>query len=277
MTPATLVSKPTSCIRPSNPEGQILHADKEKEERLSEAAISLNGRNKSVFSKERDIPRLPIKVPKNLKLNCRNKMEGQKFLKLLPAEAVPIVFFDPQYRGILDKMKYGNEGKTRGRERNKLPQMQEDVIQSFIKEADRILIPSGHLFLWVDKFHLCQGVTPWLADTNLQLVDMIVWNKMRIGMGYRTRRKSEYLVVFQTKPKRAKGVWQVHTIPDVWEEKLSSARSHVHEKPIKLQMKLIESVSSPGDVIVDPAAGSFSVMAAAITAGRNFLGCDING
>ena len=60
-------------------------------------------------------------------------------------------------------------------------------------------------------------------------------------------------------------------------EKLSSARSHVHEKPIKLQMKLIESVSSPGDVIVDPAAGSFSVMAAAITAGRNFLGCDING
>ncbi len=242
-----------------------------------EANISPNGADRSVFSRERRISSLPFEVPKGLKLNCRNKMDGLRFLKLLPDKAVPVVFFDPQYRGILDKMKYGNEGKTRGKERSELPQMTEDVIQAFLRETNRVLMPSGHLFLWVDKFHVCQGLSPWLAHTDFHLVDMIVWNKKRLGMGYRTRRVSEYLVVLQTKPKRAKGVWQLHDIPDVWDEKLPDKKAHVHAKPVGLQSSLVKSVSSEGDIIVDPAAGSFSVMLAAHEVGRHFLGCDING
>ena len=34
-------------------------------------------------------------------------------------------------------------------------------------------------------------------------------------MGYRTRRKSEYCLVLQKVPLRAKGVWRSHNIPDV--------------------------------------------------------------
>ena len=97
--------------------------------------------------------------------------------------------------------------------------MSEDTIVDFIKEIDRVLKDSGHLFLWVDKFHLCQGVLDWLVDTNLNLVDMIVWDKGKIGMGYRTRRKSEYLIVLQKSPVRAKDCWTDHAIPDVWQEK----------------------------------------------------------
>ena len=88
--------------------------------------------------------------------------------------------------------------------------MSEEVIKSFIVEIDRVLIGSGHLLLWMDKYHLCTGVMPWLEGTSLATVDMIVWNKMRIGMGYRTRRTSEYCLVLQKKPLRAKGVWKAH-------------------------------------------------------------------
>lgn len=107
------------------------------------------------------------------------------------------MFFDPQYRGVLDKLKYGNEGKKRGRARAQLEQMNEETIITFIKEINRILKPSKYLFLWVDKFHLVEGVKPWLINTSFKLVDMITWDKQKIGMGYRTRRKSEYLLILQ--------------------------------------------------------------------------------
>ena len=95
-------------------------------------------------------------------------------------------------------------------------------------------------------------------------------------MGYRSRRVSEYCVVLQKQPRRAKGVWKIHTIRDVWREKVSS-KEHPHQKPIGLQGELIAAVSQKGDYVVDPAAGSFSVMESAHIKGRNFIGCDLEG
>ncbi len=231
----------------------------------------------NVFSEVRTILSPEINLPKSLKINTRLKMDGLVLLSKIPEEKIPIVFFDPQYRGILDKMKYGNEGKSRGRARYELPQMSEKVIKQFIKGIDKITMPSGHLFLWVDKFHLCQGVSNWFTGTNMDIVDLIVWNKKRMGMGYRTRRCAEYLIVLQKLPRKAKGVWKVHNIRDVWDESIMNKNGHTHTKPIDLQSQLICAVSNEGDIVVDPAAGSFSVMKASNQANRNFLGCDVNG
>lgn len=209
-----------------------------------------------------------------LKPNTKLEMDGLKFLSLLPNESVPAAFFDPQYRGILDKMNYGNEGESRGQARSALMQMSEEIIERFILGINNALIPSGHLFLWIDKFHLCQGFNHWLDRTQLEVVDLIVWNKERLGMGYRSRRVSEYCVVLQKQPKRAKGVWKLHNIPDVWNEP-SEKENHPHEKPIRLQASLIDAVTNEGDYVIDPAAGSFSVMKSAHLKGRNFIGCDL--
>ena len=151
--------------------------------------------------------------------------------------------------------------------------MDEDTIIKFINEIDRVLKESGHLFLWVDKFHLCQGVLDWFTDTNLNLVDMIVWDKGKIGMGYRTRRKSEYLIVFQKSPVKAKACWTDHAIPDVWEEK--TPKTHPHSKPVELQRRLIAATTVDGDVVLDPASGGFSVFEACKLLNRDFIGGDI--
>ena len=37
--------------------------------------------------------------------------------------SVPVAFLDPQYRGVLDHLAYGNEGVRRGAARAALPQM----------------------------------------------------------------------------------------------------------------------------------------------------------
>jgi site-specific DNA-methyltransferase (adenine-specific) len=153
--------------------------------------------------------------------------------------------------------------------------MDDALIGRFIEAIDRVLIGSGHLLLWLDKYHLCTGVAPWIGGTDLETVDLIVWNKMRIGMGYRTRRTSEYLLVLQKKPLRAKGVWKAHDIPDVWNEKLKQRGGHA--KPVGLQSRLIDCLTNPGDTVIDPAAGTFSVLEASKATERNFLGCDLKG
>lgn len=229
-----------------------------------------------VFSNERKIKAPQIKIPKGFKLNQRMKMDGIEFLKKLEEDTIPVSFFDPQYRGVLDKLNYGNEGKQRGAKRAVLNQMTEAKIAEFITLIDRVLIPSGHLFLWLDKFHLCSGFHEWFHSTRLDVVDMITWDKGKIGMGYRTRRKSEYLIVLQKQPRKAKGVWKIRDIPDVWPEKINK-KEHTHAKPIDLQANLLSAVSHKGDVVIDPASGSFSVLEACQKKARNFLGCDING
>ena len=211
-----------------------------------------------------------------LPLNQRNRYDGLQLLAEMAAESAPLCIFDPQYRGILDKMQYGNEGVSRGRRRSGLPQMKEDTIAAFIEGIGRVLTPSGHLLLWIDKFHLCTGIhlRPELEQSGLEVVDLVTWNKGRMGMGYRTRRFGEHLLIIQKRPKRAKGVWQRHNIPDVWTESVPQ-QAGVHPKPVKLQAALIEAVTDPGDVVLDPAAGSYSVLTAARQVGREFLGCDI--
>ena len=229
-----------------------------------------------VFSGQRTVHAPPLALPDTLKPNTRLKMDGLEFLAALPADAIPVAFLDPQYRGVLEKLSYGNEGKDRGKRRCALKQMTETAIGRFVRGIDRALIPSGHLFLWVDKFHLCQGVRPWFDGTSLDIVDLVTWDKGTFGMGYRTRRRVEYCVVLQKQPRKAKGVWKIHNIPDVIQEQVSQ-REHPHTKPVDLQGELMAAVSHEGDFVIDPAAGSFSVLQAAHNRRRTFLGCDLNG
>lgn len=215
----------------------------------------------------------PLLPGSTLLVDARNRMDGLLLLQELAGQSVAAAFFDPQYRGVLDRLHYGNEGVSRGRARSALPQMGEETIAEFLRGIDHALQKSGHLFLWVDKFHLCEGVAAWLGGTSLTLVDMLVWDKKRVGMGYRTRRTAEYLVILQKLPKRARGVWRDHTIPDVWAE--TTGRDHPHRKPSALQARLLEAVTEPGDWVLDPAAGSYSVLEACHATNRHFIGADL--
>lgn len=231
----------------------------------------------SVFSakfKEKDISFNTLPASLKKLADQRNKMDGLDLLAKFHNETVPAVFFDPQYRGVMDKLEYGNEG-ARQKGRAALTQMPDEIIRNFILEIDRVLKPSGHLLLWVDKFHLVEGVSEWLENTSLENVDLVTWDKGRIGMGCRTRRKSEYLMIFQKTPKKAKGYWTSHDIPDVWLEKVG--RDHPHAKPEQLQSALINAIVKPGDFVIDPASGGWSVMRSAKSVGRHFIGADLEG
>lgn len=209
-------------------------------------------------------------------VNGRNEMDGLVLLTHLRDSYSKLVFFDPQYRHNLDHMKYGNEGEGREKARAALPQMSDTIIRDFICQIDRVLAPSGHLFLWVDKFIIAEGKQKAMvaAGPSLKIVDLICWNKMRPGMGRRARCRSEYLVVAQKIPTRAKDIWLDHSIDDCWPEQ-SDRSEHPHAKPHQLTERLIRCVTSRGDIVVDPCAGSYGVLDACVLSGRKFVGCDL--
>jgi len=202
----------------------------------------------------------------------QHSVDALMLLQSLPDCCTPLVFFDPQHRDTLDRLAYGNEG-ARQKSRALLPAMTSDYVDACCGEAARILPPSGYLLQWVDTFRLCEAYHLRIADV-LKCVDLIAWDNKRIGNGYRSRRRGDYLLVLQKPPLAAKSTWCDHSIPDRWPEKVDRTL-HPHIKPIGLIRKLIGAVTRPGDLDVDPAAGSFVVMHAAHQLGRDFVGCDL--
>lgn len=213
-----------------------------------------------------------LRVPRN----ARNRMDGVALLRSLRDDEARLAFFDPQYRGVLDQLAFGNEG-SRQVERARLPQMSDDDVAFFVEEIERVLAPSGHLMLWLDKFSIGSGHhLRYFARTKLALVDLIHWNKMTFGMGRRARCCSEYLLVAQKRPTLAKNVWRDNSIRDSWPEQ-ANPDVHPHAKPVALIERLVRATTKTGDLVVDPAAGGYGVLEVCRNTGREFVGCDLMG
>jgi site-specific DNA-methyltransferase (adenine-specific) len=194
-------------------------------------------------------------------------------LQLLPNDSASLGFFDPQFRELLARQSYGNEGERQS-VRATLPAMTPDHIDAVVREFARVLVPSGYLMRWTDKFCLCEGHHLRIPSELLKLVDLIATDIGRVGMGYRTRYRGDYLLVLQKPPILARKTWRDHAIPDRWIEKVDRSL-HPHAKPIELISRLIAATTEPGNLVVDPAAGGFGVLHAANALGRKFIGGDL--
>jgi site-specific DNA-methyltransferase (adenine-specific) len=231
---------------------------------VSAYAVKAAGTNSSKLGKR-------MLNPISHALNVAQRGDALVLLQSLAKGCTPLVFFDPQHRAVLDKLKFGNEG-ARQRGRAGLPAMTEEYIDTVCSEIARVLKPSGYLMRWIDTFGLVES--HHLRIARIMPVDLIAWDSMRIGMGKRSRRRGDYLLVLQRPPIKAGSTWRDHAISSRWAEKVDRS-IHPHIKPIGLVTRLIAATTQPGDLVVDPAAGSFVVMHAALQLGRNFIGCDL--
>jgi site-specific DNA-methyltransferase (adenine-specific) len=205
--------------------------------------------------------------------NIAQQGDALELLQWLPSRSVGVGFIDPQYRGVLNKMDYGNEGKRKQIERCALPQMEDAYIDRCLRELARVLVPSGYIFLWADTFNICEAHHLRVRDV-LPCVGLLAWDNERMGMGYRLRSRGNYLLILQKEPQLAKTTWRDHSLPNRWAEKVDR-KLHPHIKPIGLIKRLIAATTEPGDVVIDPCAGSFAAMHAALELGRDFFGVDI--
>jgi site-specific DNA-methyltransferase (adenine-specific) len=223
------------------------------------------------------VPQVP-KVPR-FDLDARNVGDALALLRAVPTEFTKLVFWDPQYRQLLDKQRFGNEGRNRGQRRKKLPAMSQEYITSCGAEIGRIMVPSGYCCRWVDEFQLLNGL---FKIGGLEHVGVVHWNNGRPGMGKRIRPTGGSVVLLQKPPigVRAKALavrWKtLPMIRGVHFEKIPFPKAaHPHRKPIGLIAEIVLAATELGDIIIDPAAGSFVTLAAAVGCGRHFLGTDI--
>jgi len=114
-------------------------------------------------------------------------------------------------------------------------------------------------------------------DAAMQFKQAIVWDKGGLGMGWHYRRSYEFMLVAQKPGAACK--WygdnrqsNVVRIPKI----IPSAVQHPTEKPVRLMEQFILLHSRPGDLILEPFAGSGSTLEAAERLGRRWIAAEID-
>lgn len=110
-----------------------------------------------------------------------------------------------------------------------------------------------------------------------QIKSEVIWDKVYHGMGDTKAAfaPSHENIIFAVKGKFS---FPGHRPRDlVTFQKLNSSQMvHPTEKPVALLANLITSVTKPGDLILDPFAGSGSTLVAAKKTGRRFIGVELD-
>jgi len=96
------------------------------------------GRSRANFSLQQGVLALPGPC------DVAQRGDALTLLRSLPDGCTSLVFCDFQYRGVLDRLQYGNEG-SRQRGRAELLAMTSNYIDACCRETARVLKPSGYL------------------------------------------------------------------------------------------------------------------------------------
>ena len=130
-----------------------------------------------------------------------------------------------------------------GRGKDRFPQ-KHDTILVYAKNVGK------HIFNWDD-------------------IDRIPYAAPALQYAGRTKEEAEARIAAGQVPT---DVWSMSIVGTASKERLG----YPNQKPIKLMKRAIIASSQPGDVVLDPFAGSGATAAAALEANRKFITCDTN-
>lgn len=198
------------------------------------------------------------------------------FLRSMPPESVDVIVTDPAYSGMNEHMKFGHgrivghyqrPGNTRWfTEFNDDP----DTFRAFLEECHRVLRDQRHVFIMFDSFSLL-SLAP-LVRERFEVKNLLVWDKVNLGMGHYFRRRHEH-IVFATKGHRR---LSRRDLPDVLTHRRIHRAAYPTQKPVGLFWELMRGSVEPGHVVCDPFVGSGSTAIAALHHGCSFVGADLS-
>jgi site-specific DNA-methyltransferase (adenine-specific) len=114
----------------------------------------------------------------------------------------------------------------------------------------------------------------------LEFFHAVVWDKGGLGVGWRYRRNYEFILV--AKRRSGKLLWACESSgPETANvvrigKILPSASQHPTQKPVELVRHFLALHTKPGDLVLDPFAGSGTTGVACAEMGRRFLGFEID-
>jgi site-specific DNA-methyltransferase (adenine-specific) len=198
------------------------------------------------------------------------------FLAALPDRSVDVIVTDPAYSGMNQHMMFGN-GRIVGdyQSPNNDQWFAEfhddpDTYRVFLRLCQRVLRDGGHFYVMFDSYSLLS--LGELVREYFDVKNLIVWDKVKLGMGHYFRRRHE-LVIFATKGHRK---LSRRDIPDVWRFKRIHPARYPTQKPVELFEAMLCGSTVAGSVVCDPFVGSGSSAIAALKHGCAFWGCDVS-
>lgn len=196
-------------------------------------------------------------------------------IKAVPDASVDLVFCDPPYGVGVDDMNYwGAHSRFAEIKYEDGAEQIEALMQRLMPELVRVMKPNSYIAFWC-AFSTIADVTRWFEQFKLDVCPLpFHWCKdcqpYTVNADRWLGTSVEY-VVYATKGKpilaeKGKPNFQVFApLP-------AQARAHPHEKPIPVQCSLIKTFVGSSAVVLDPFAGSGSLVKAALLAKCKPLG-----
>ncbi|WNG26171.1 site-specific DNA-methyltransferase [Cystobacter fuscus] len=200
-------------------------------------------------------------------------LDAVNWLRGLPTESVDLIITDPPYESL---EKHRKEGTTTRLKRSKASSnnwfeiFPNSRFPELFSEIWRVLKRNSHFYLFCDPETMFIA-KPIAEAAGFRFWKPLIWDKMKIGMGYHYRARYECILFFEKGKRKINNL----SISDI----ISFPRIHKGypaEKPVEVSEILIQQSSSVGDIVLDPFMGSGSVGVAATRERRRFWGNDIH-
>jgi site-specific DNA-methyltransferase (adenine-specific) len=199
-----------------------------------------------------------------------------QFLASLPDRSVDVVTTDPAYSGMNQHMAFGH-GRIVGQYRHEANQRwftefrdDPDSFLAFLHECHRVMADGGHIYVMFDSFTLLS--LGHLMREVFAVKNLVVWDKVNLGMGHYFRRRHE-TIIFATKGHRR---LSRRDLADVWPIKRIHRGGYPTQKPVALFSRMLAGSAAPGMTVCDPFVGSGSSAVAALLAGCSVVTADID-
>lgn len=206
----------------------------------------------------------------NIKENTVIHGDSLTVLRQMEPESVDAIITDPPY-GI----DYHSKGTGASIKNDKAPFIW------FLYDAFRVLKSgaSGRgTLICFTRWDVEQTFIDAIRLAGFNVKSEVIWNKVLHGMG---DCKAQFAPTHENIVFAIKGKFSFpgHRPNDlITHQKLNGPQMiHPTEKPVSLLADLITAVTKPGDLILDPFAGSGSTLVAAKKTGRRFIGVELDG
>lgn len=196
-----------------------------------------------------------------------DRADAVTWLKTRGPGSVDLIITDPAYESLEKHRAVGTTTRLKNDWFQIFPNAR---FSALFEAAYEALAKNAHLYL------LCDQETMFIVKrlgeaAGFKFWKFLVWDKVKIGMGYHYRSRHEVILFFEKGRRKLADLG----VPDVL--RFDRVRGgYPTEKPVDLLSLLVKQSSSPGELVADPFAGSGSTGIASLLAGRRFAGCEIS-
>lgn len=153
----------------------------------------------------------------------------------------------------------------------------------WLRPALALLKPTGRAYVFVGAYpqELCAYLNEAAEEERIQLQQVLVWTyRNTLGPTPKTRYKVNWQAILYFEGPNAPALVAPIMLEQFAVQDVSApdgrlgTRLHEWQKPDELAERFVRHATKPGDLVVDPFAGSGTFLLAAAKLGRKALGCD---